>query len=455
MSALHRRLFAPAFSSSTTEDVTVDFGTLAERLLLYDTYVLHSLNLLEVPHLVRQFGIEAVIRLFKSDAVELSVDKSAITLLEPEHGSSDPYVVHPAAVYLNQPASTEADFAHLRASFEVRNLSQWRSLNGALRRAVEAAPLDLTRLRQTTGELMSDFNRAALTPERLNPFVRAALARAGIDPGHEPIRFVVSETDRRYGVDTDLETRFDLSVQRAGDIVREAFIGLSSEASRVHEMRLYNALVPFDTSESPLYASHLAHAARLADPDVTSESFQRVVTLKGLPDLRAPEVATTLDLHRLLNLRESPEGRAFRDWIRTVHTLSDAEVEEQLEAHVATLAERFGGFLTTRRGRQLRWLLARGAGKVAGAAAGATAGVATTALVGPEAGLTAATAAATIANEVVGGSIGYANAFLLDRVIPTTPEESLPSAFLDPGYKSLFAPPDLPDSTHEERVEHD
>ena len=439
MSSLHRRLFASTFSDVTPDDVTVDFGALAERLLLYDTYVLHSRNLLEIPHLVRQFGIDAVIRLFNSDAIELSVDKSAITLLEASSGPQDPYVVHPAAVYLNQPASMEADFAHFHSSFQVRNLSKRRSLIGGLRRSIEAAPLDLNRLPQTTGELMSDFNAAALTPERLNPFVRAALARAEIDPGPEPIRFVVSEMDKKYGVDTDLEGRFGLSPQQAGMVVREAFMGLSSEASRAHEMRLYNALVPFTPADSALYAGHLAYVAQQVDPTVTTAEFERVVTLRGLPNLRTPETATTLDLHRLLSLRESPEGRAFRDWIRTAHTLSDADIEEQLEAHVATLAERFGRFLATHRGRQLRWTLARGIAKVAGATAGAGAGLAMGALAGLEAGV----AAAAVAAEAASGAVSYANSFLLDSVIPSVPEETLPSAFLDPGYTSLFTPADV------------
>jgi len=424
MSDLRRRIFATTFSDANNDDVIVDFGSFIERLLLFDTYVLHSRALQEIPHLVQRFGLAAVTRLFKSKAIELSLDISMVGFMDE---AKDPYIVDAQTFQLLQPRSTEKSFSTLQQKFDSARLDSWRQLRSALRRALRNAPPTSSDLQQAPLDLISDVREAAVSPGRMAPYVRAALERANIDHRNQDIRFTVSLVDDKLAFETDLERLFRLSPTRAGKIIRDALMGLSGEISRVHEMRLYNALTPFSDPDTPLFGAHLDHAVRALHPGTPTGAFYRVVEVKDLPDLRRPEVAETVDLHALLNARRSPEAAAFRQWLWTAADLSDEEIAEQLEYHVASLAKKFGFFLQTPRGRKVRWLIVQGVSSAAGGLAAVASGV------NPIAGV--------VVGAATSPALSYSNAFLLDRVIPTGPENSQPASFVHEGYPSIFKPP--------------
>ena len=379
-------------------------------MLLHDTHVLHSRNLLEIPHLVRRFGIEAVIRLFKSSSIELSLDKSAVGLLAVRDAPPDPYVLRATAVHLTQPASMNADFDHLRQTFDVQRKSHWRSLTGALHGAIDRAPPSLDELGRAPRRLMADVREAVLSPGRFDPFVYAALRSAGHEP--RPIRLGASEIDKALGFETDMASVYGFSDDEAGAVLRSAFMALSTEMDRANEMRLYHALTYFDADDAPLFGHHLSHAVQQAHPDTPKRAFDRVVEVKGLPNLRDPAALDALDLHRLLEARETPEAQSFRDWLWTVGTRSDQEVAEEVEYHVASLGKRAAWFLKTPTGRRLRWLAATAVGLGAGT-------------VDPMSG------------KIMGAGLGAINAFLVDSVIPDD-DRSRPAAFIGTTYPSLF-----------------
>jgi len=53
--------------------VTLDVESLVRRLLLFDTYILYSVRLKEIPDLVRRFGYEGALALLGSGALESGV----------------------------------------------------------------------------------------------------------------------------------------------------------------------------------------------------------------------------------------------------------------------------------------------------------------------------------------------------------------------------------------------
>lgn len=428
MADLRRRIVSTIFSEADTKDIVLDVGSFAEKVLLFDTLVLHSRNLQEIPHLVRRFGLGAVTRLFKSSAIELTVDKSSIGFINDGEDVRDPYVVDAQSFQLVQPASMEKDFEYLQGEFESTRLKSWRQLRSALKGAIRAAPPNLNRLQEAPSELIADFREAATASGRMDPYLRAALSREGIDHTGEPIRFEVSLVDNKLGVDTDIEHLFGITPFEAGCVVRDALAGLSGEVGRVHQMRLYNALTPFSDPDTPLFGAHLDYAVRSLHPTTPTGAFYRIVEVKDLPDLRRPEVTETIDLHALLNARRSEEAASFREWLWTAADLSDQDLTEQLEFHLASLADKFGFFLKTPRGRKVRWLIVQG---VAGTAAAGAAAAAS--LIDPIAGAAAAAATAP--------AMSFANAFLLDKVIPTGPDNSLPATFVHEGYPSIFKAP--------------
>ncbi|OZC01192.1 hypothetical protein [Rubricoccus marinus] len=414
-----RRLYAPSIRAPIQDPahVDVDIGAFVERLLLFDTYVFHSQNLFELPVLADRFGVQALIRLFKSDAVELSVDKASFGVFSPTDGPANPYALHVDAFRYQQPQSFHKDIQLFRESYQISRLSDWRSLTSALRASVERRPASFADLAASDRQRTHDFTIAATTRGRFDPFVEAALARNSVGPNDSPYRFEVSVDDRVFHVDTDIESVFGFDAKTAGQVVQDALLALASEVNRVSEMRLFRALTPFSETDASLYVSHLDYLVRQVDPDTPSDALARVVTLQGLPNLRAPGVAEEVNLHALLDARDSPEGKAFRDWLWAAPDLTDDEVQEQLAYHVDSLGRRFAFFLKTPLGRRLRWVAATGTGLA-------------TAAVDPTAG--------AIVGTVAGVAASYADGFLMDSVIPREAERSTPAAFIAKRYPSLF-----------------
>lgn len=423
-----RRLYAPSLRAPVQDPahVDVDLGAFVERLLLFDTYVFHSQNLFELPALADRFGVQALIRLFKSDAVELSVDKASFGVFRPTDRPADPYALHVDAFRYQQPQSFNKDVQLLRESYEIRRLSDWRSLTSALRASVERRPVSFADLAAADRHTSHDFTLAATTPGRIGPFVRAALQR-NASRADWPYRFDVHADGRAFHVDTDIESVYGLDTETAGQVVQDALLALASEVHRVSEMRLFRALTPFSESDASLYAAHLDYLVRQVNPATPSDALSRVVTLEGLPNLRAPGVAEGVNLHAVLDARNSPEGRAFRDWLWTAADLTDDEVEEQLAYHVDSIGRRFAFLLKTPRSRRLRWVAASGVGLAAAAGASAVA-----------ASAPAIAAVATVAGTAAGLATSYADGFLLDRILPDDSQRSSPAAFVARRYPSLF-----------------
>jgi hypothetical protein len=69
-------LIAPCANESETDRdlLDVDVATLVARLLLFNTYVLQSIRLLEFPAIVKAFGIGATLDLLSSNVLKLHCD---------------------------------------------------------------------------------------------------------------------------------------------------------------------------------------------------------------------------------------------------------------------------------------------------------------------------------------------------------------------------------------------
>ena len=230
-----------------------------------------------------------------------------------------------------------------------------------------------------------------------------------------------------FVVDTDLERRFGVSRELATAVARTVFYGIAAELYRVHNMGHFRALVPFSRNDSSLYKAHLDYVTRQTNPATSSDTFSRIVDIKGVPNLRHPGVAQEVNLHHLLEARRSPEAAAFREWLWTAADLSDDEVREQLEYHVQALGQRLSILLRAPVGRRLRWIAATGAGMAVTAAA--------TGVTDPLA------AAAAVAANAAAAGISYADGFLLDRIIPKAGHPPTPAAFISDKYPSIFANP--------------
>ena len=272
--------------------------------------------------------------------------------------------------------------------------------------------------------LGDDFRRAVSDPLMFAPYLRRALVdeleRAGVSP-HEALSMandlgvwarVEPSRDYEYGFDIKADRRGVLDRYRVpvGSVVQNAMFGLSNEVRRAHEMSTHRALVPCANGDAAFVDHHVRYVSSLSDPKTPADAFAKVVTLKDLPDLRAPEVASSYDLEELLQLRSTDEAEAFRRWVWTVPTLTDEQIEQELAYHVGILGSKLPTLLLGGTGRRLRWMAVQAASLAVGAASSAL----------PDSGAGALTVGATMTAARWG--LSYANGFLLDRVLGGCPE---------------------------------
>src|SRR4051812_32143421 len=67
---INRRLFAPAaIQANDNRVIGVDLGSVVRRLLLFDTYILHSVRLQDVCFLTQSLGSQGVMELIDAGAL--------------------------------------------------------------------------------------------------------------------------------------------------------------------------------------------------------------------------------------------------------------------------------------------------------------------------------------------------------------------------------------------------
>lgn len=72
---LQKRLIGPCGEFlSQDDDVRVDLNSFLQRLILFDTYILYSTRLKEIPHLVDAFGYKGMLELLKSGVLRIHCD---------------------------------------------------------------------------------------------------------------------------------------------------------------------------------------------------------------------------------------------------------------------------------------------------------------------------------------------------------------------------------------------
>ena len=167
---------------------------------------------------------------------------------------------------------------------------------------------------------------------------------------------------------------------------------------RFEEMHSYNALIGFRDEEMPIVDEKLRFLFDQMDPTKQEERFDRVVELAGLPDPETVEGA--VDVEKLLQVRNTDECRQFRQWLRSLDSASD----EEIEAEIGSLREKLSRAVRSRSGKTVRFIATTGAGFIP--------------IVGP----------------AIGPALGALDTFAVEKLLP----EPGPVSFLGSSYSSIF-----------------
>jgi hypothetical protein len=393
---LRARLIAPSFHLQDDGSIgDFNFDALIKRLLLFETYILDSRGLTEIPHLVQAFGKDGLFLLLETGVLRINCSFSHTGSLT-SSGESSPFhykfvTIEPAEIneYVNlllqeiepQIEHTARQTVHLR-----------RAIYASLEQPIDkTSSLALTAMRE---ELSSS------TQLLKSALIIALYKQLGIRGTTTAIEVAVEfDSENDFRVESNLQESFDLDRRTAHKIIEASCLAIARRNDRIEQMKRFSALTGFSDIDLPIFGEKLGFLASALSPDIDENRFQRIVELARLPQIKDVR-NTRIDAKQLLKIRDSVECTEFRRWLTTTDAMSDDEIIQQIRSFSKIVGRTISGEV----GQNIRFLITNGIGFVP--------------VVGP----------------VMSIPLSILDHFLIEKIFP----RSGVSAFIDDMYPSLF-----------------
>jgi hypothetical protein len=379
---------------TSPQGVNVDIGTLLRRLLLFDSVVIKSSALQEIPILVRTFGKTGFLQLLHSGVLKISSETLSIITEIHKNGVREQPLFHftfGRAELADRENYLRKGLVGLQGVHGLKNAERESLIEAILSKRVRP-PTGYGE--QLQGQIESDIRRNT-------PVLKAGITeqiKIRLGQSDRPFDVSVEETQSRvFRVVTDLDGVFGLSDDRAHELISPSIALVANLNQRLAEMEAYSAITGFKDSEAPLLFGRLTGILAAQNPKLIEERFTRVLTIADLPECGPFQ---RIDVDKLLKARESAECREFRVWLSGLGDTTDAQIREMVGGIRNMAASIIQKPLT----KTLRFATTTALGLIPG--------------LGP----------------FLGAAAGAADEFLVDRMFPT----SGVFAFLTETYPSLF-----------------
>ena len=347
------RLLAPvALQGEGNKVFAVDASALVTRLLLFPTYILQSVQLDELPLLIRLFGERGLIRLFEVGALKILFE--TYTLAQLGQARADLNLTGnnrrlPLGSYSFSPIRL-----HRQEQVAEKKLAGLGAPLGEVVRAnLISMPVDFS-ARVFEG-FYSDLRK---NPRVVKNSVQQELQRLGVKPTE--FEFRICETaPEDFLTEGNFQRKYGLSDQDSHRLVERALLAIGDLNLRLIAMSSYQALTGVNDRDKPLLEGKFEAIAALVDSSDHQGRFGRVTDVVGLHTIAAE--AAEVDAEKLIKIRDSQECLAFRDWLRTTDSRSDAELRERLVGLNAKIRETLCGMP----GKLVRFILSGGLSMIA------------------------------------------------------------------------------------------
>lgn len=385
--------------NANSRDASLNPGEFINNLLLFETYTLHSVRLLEFPQLIAIFGFDEVLEVLRSKAIRIKCDANIVMrwgdakeIIKSGKGFTFEFVRVRASDHKSYINSC-LENVRKEAGLQQRQLL---SLKGAIKSKLdwEAGQIfaldspELKILREFIAELPSNISLAkqAVALE-LRKYRNIELLPSDFD-------FVIHRSaPDEIKVETNLPSLLRLDELATYEILESALLELAETYERLVLMNRYKALTGMRDEALPVFEGKLEFLAKELNPQIQTNQLKRVLEIKGLPDFTELAQNRLINLTKLLEIRERKECIEFRNWLGGLETATDSEIRDQIESFRLAFGNSLGG----NRGKAIKVLVSTAIGFIP--------------LIGGIAGF-------------IGSTI---DEFLLDKIFPT----SGPAAFIN------------------------
>lgn len=404
---IRKRVIAPLSQPAQPDKPpAVDLTGLVIRLLLFDKYICQSNRLNEFPQLIKTFGVEGVRELLNSKAIDIHCQLEGIAqggqlaILEKRARKG----VLPLGSYSYATVRFELD----RERFIHNSLQIFHSVEGLHKKdAIKLKRDTVSRILPLSTQAGDESIQQLNADMRANvPNIKSAVAlqlkrKLNSEIQSSEISIQIHPIDEEdFRTETNIVKDFGLTEEEAHHVVDDGLRMLGGLNFRIAEMKTYSALSGFRESELPFFDQKLDFIASTFSPRAQEDRLKRVLAIKGFQDLDDLIERRKVDLIKLLEIRETKECREFRDWLWSIDSATDEEIDER----VNSLREKLSWFAHGKGGKSVRWLASTGIGLL------------------------------PVVGTIAGGVAGLLDTFLLEKVLPVPGAVS----FLNNMYPSIF-----------------
>ena len=389
------KLIHPCAIVTGVDDASVNVAYAVASMLLFDSYIIKSHRLCELPVLVGVFGPDGMKTLLDSGILSFACNPGGIA----RFNHLAPRTEYKYALV----------FAKDRKEYVSRCLSKVTSAPGiTYKQAIKLKPHVAAHVQEPPNNEMQEralsnfFYDLRSRTDLFQLAIREGARRAhSLDLSQEHIGVSVEQTEpNQFLVKHNLDVITKLSPDQIYHLVGDATLALAKRWSVVTEMELYKAIGGATADDLPLFDPRLTIIEKQLDPSQHIAQFYRVANLIRVP---VADASSRLSAKELVSVHRSSEAVEFRSWIEKAGSMTD----EEISSAFASLSTRAGIAVRSPVGKFLRWLVSTAAGAVPGA------------------------------GTVVGGVVGAVDSLLLEALLP----KRGPVMFLNELYPSLFEIP--------------
>lgn len=351
------------YSTFTASDGHFDAGKFVEAVLLFDTVLIANHSI--IPELIRSTGVSGLLRLLKEERLAIvgaSDAQGAYDFKNPGFFSHKP---------LDRP---------LRFGFETlyvdprnpKNLSNEDQLARYLKRTKEITAINDVQLNEIHASILPTMRvidgSTLNTSDDLRSDIKSKqefLVGIFIDsleknlPIHTSnVQISIEEVhDEIFQVNTNLGKILNINDERLHELFKKPFFEITGTNHQLHRMRAVEAAAGLTEVQANITARRVDFLSKLHSQSDVRPTLARIIEIAKVPSL---DPSAAIDVPELIELRDSSEACAFRDWLQHAQELDDNEIEELL----TDWRKRLGEALKTRNAKALRWLSSTGVGLV-------------------------------------------------------------------------------------------
>lgn len=363
---MDNRIFAPA-AISLDGEVKLDLNGFVMRLLLFEHYTLDSMLMRELAQMVGIFGVEGLRDLLSADII--SIHSSALTLgqLEtkldneeygrPVHYTTNEFMPYNNFDFVNIDIPNRREYID-HGLREINKLGYPGKRTAGLKNEILEHLTDIPNI-YGYFELMN--NALSINGSVAKMAVINATEERGYTPPasySENLWFEFTKgKDNIISAETNLQELLGIKEYDEHKLLERAMLSVGGFYQRLSFMKAYDSIAWFSDNDSNLFRTELARVSAEIRSNVQEDRMTRVLELKGLPTL-TPD--SYIDVSRIMKMRDSPECREFRDWLKTNDAKSDEDIKREIGSFYAAFANAFG----TTRSKAARFVLGAAIGAV-------------------------------------------------------------------------------------------